>query len=107
MNSQYEKGFREDNQRLFRRFLSMFVDILVHEIGHVFITYLSKGRDVTHTEGEVGRALECLLFGGTIHHFYDGSPSGQVFCKQLIWSIAVQLVSIYADVLLSNVARLF
>lgn len=76
----------------------MTADTLLHEMAHVFITYLSKGQSLTphqvntlptteeETEGEAGRALEVLMFGGTINYFHEpitGTPDDQVRFKYL------------------------
>ena len=65
-------------------FLFMEANSLLHEIGHVFITYLSRGRQNTPAtmkaqmswekypnEGEAGRKLEDIIFGGTIDYVVD------------------------------------
>ena len=87
----------EDSEHQFRIFLFMIAHVVLHEITHLFITYLTQGReltpprvnaqtmlgygDVLRDEGEAGLALEVELFGGTINYFHvpaDGSSEGQV-----------------------------
>ena len=87
----------EDDEHQFRIFLFMIAHVVLHEITHLFITYVTQGReptpprvnaqavlgygDVLQDEGEAGLALEVELFGGTINYFRDpvrGSSEGQV-----------------------------
>ncbi len=66
----------------YEAFLFKHANTLLHEIGHVFITYLSKGGQLTPPtiiaqtsyksnpdKGEAGRKLEALVFGGTIEYW--------------------------------------
>lgn len=91
-------SFDVNRQRLFQAHLFMIINTLVHEIGHVFITYLTEGReettppninalaqDVPGDNGEAGLALECLIFGGTINYFRDpiGGNSDDQVCSQV------------------------
>ena len=70
----------------YEAFLFREVNCLLHEIAHVFITYLSKGRpelatptemkgdlmyDKEPNKGEAGRKLEALAFGGTMEYMVD------------------------------------
>ncbi len=84
----------EESEHLFRVFLFMTAHVLLHELGHVLITYLTKGDEemtpptihalsdnVPGSHGEAGRALECLIYGGTVHYFHEpesGTPDGEV-----------------------------
>ena len=106
MADAYERAVDEDSEdskHRFRAFLFMTADTLLHEMAHVFITYLSKGQSLTprqvntlptteeEIEGEAGRALEGLMFGGTINYFHEpitGTPEDQVRFKFLPWSKA-------------------
>ena len=98
MTAAYDKAVDEDGRHRFRAFLFMPADILLHEMAHVFITYLSKGQSLTpsqvntlptikeETEGEAGRALEVLMFGATINYVHEpitGSQDDQVCFKYL------------------------
>ena len=93
MSTAFAKAFDQNSAHLFRAFLFLTANLLLHEIGHVFVTYLTKGqeltpprinaltRDVTGSNGEAGRALEYLIFDGTINYFKEpniGTPDGQV-----------------------------
>ncbi len=107
MSKAYLKSFREEDQGLFRVFLFLTVNTLLHELGHVFFTYLTKGQkptppdikapntlmvkdpseidnpssDMIIDEGEAGRALEHEIFEGTINYFHEpgrGTPDDQV-----------------------------
>ena len=106
MAAAYEKAVDEDSTHRFRAFLFMTANTLLHEMAHVFITYLSKGQSLTprqvntlpttkeETEGEAGRALEVLMFGGTINYFHEpitGTPDDQVRLKYLPLSKARNL----------------
>ena len=75
-----------------RNYLFMFANILLHELAHVFITYLGKGvvntpkligvlvypGDTTSRVAidgkEAGRCLEHLTFGGRMEFLIDPSP---------------------------------
>ena len=78
-----DKKKHQDNHQAF---LFMGANSLLHELAHLFITYLSKGQAgcgtpatmkarVTHdpypNKGEAGRKLEALLFGGTMEYTVD------------------------------------
>lgn len=84
----------DKGQQIYREFLFMTAHTLLHELAHVFITYLNKGREATppninalsesvlEREGEAGRFLENQIFGGTLHYFHDpinGTPDNQVW----------------------------
>ncbi len=90
--------------RDFHRFIFMFTNVILHEISHVFITFLSKGAPDTDTPihmnapvhgqvvepvGEAGRWLEKNLFQGTIHYFCD--PKNRTLahqvCSRSLWSM--------------------
>ena len=88
----------------FQTFLFMTANVLLQEMGHVFVTYLSRGqpeeprkrikglRGPFATEfDEADRALEDKLFNGRIHYFRDpisGTPDDQVCSKGLPCSMA-------------------
>ncbi len=90
----------EESQHVFRVFLFMTAHVLLHELGHVFMTYLTKGDEemtppqinalsdsVPGSHGEAGRALECLIYGGTIHYFHkpgSRTPEGEVRLDSLL-----------------------
>ena len=74
----------DHENRRFRTFLFMFANVLLHEIGHVLVTFLTKGKTGTpqHVRpqlagysmpgtGEAGRSLETILFGGTQEYYRD------------------------------------
>ena len=83
----------------FQNFLFMTVNVLLQEIGHVYITYLSQGREeeprkrIKGLRGpfatvfdEADRALQDKLFNGKIHYFRDlisGTSDDQVRSKAL------------------------
>ena len=111
----------EVNQQLFRDFLTRIVQALFHELGHVLITYLSKGRELTPShihalnedapgsEGEAGRALEYLVFGGTINYFKDpitGTQRGQA-CSTSTALVHMPAFSVLMLMLYSSVVQLF
>ena len=72
----------ENCQQLSRNLLFMTTHTLFHEICHVFVSYLTKGQESTPpkingptvrfdgNEGEAGRNIEYLVFGGTINWFH-------------------------------------
>lgn len=93
------RGIDENSLQLFRAFLFMTTNTFLHELGHVFITFLSKGQEQTpsqintpsenmpESEGEAGQALEYLIFDGTLEHYHDPSssaPDDQVRFRQLL-----------------------
>ena len=101
------KHFTDENSRhLFRASLFKTITILLHEIGHVFVTYLSKGQELSPRQinapigsvpveigeknsGEAGFTLEYLVFDGTVTFFHEASsktPVDQACFKQLLWS---------------------
>lgn len=68
----------------FRTFNFIFANTFLHEIGHVFVNFLTKGRTGTprrlraevagysaEDRGEAGRHLETIIFGGTLEYFRD------------------------------------
>ena len=74
----------DHEHKRFRSFKFVFANTLLHEIGHVFVTFLTKGRTATPShlqadvagysgehEGEAGRNLETIIFGGTIEYYRD------------------------------------
>lgn len=87
-------GFNDPNsywQRQFRAFLFTLAKSMLHELGHMFITFLGLGE--THTPpsmnmevegdsptvGEAGRHLETLVFGGAMLLFRNPAKGeGQV-----------------------------
>ena len=110
------KGPNDPDTRDFWHFVFMFTNTILHEISHVYITFLSKGaRDADtpihmnapvlaqaeESVGEAGRWLERKLFQGTIHYYRDPDPgketlAHQVCSKWSLWSkitLAFQLVS--------------
>ena len=75
---------RDHENRRFRTFIFMFANVFLHEIGHILVTFLTKGRTGTplHVRpqldgysmpgrGEAGRSLETILFGGTQEFYRD------------------------------------
>ena len=70
--------------RRFRIFNFIFANTFLHEIAHVFVTFLTKGRTGTprrlraevtgysgEDRGEAGRHLETIIFGGTLEYYRD------------------------------------
>ena len=52
------------------------VDTILHELGHVYTTYLGKGvcdspRTPADKRGESGHRLTQLVWGGRMHHLRD------------------------------------
>ena len=81
--------------RDYKGFQFLFAISILHELAHVFITYLTEGKkhtprkqkvydktaDGPNTQGESGCMLEQLVFGGLITNFRDpivGSPDDSV-----------------------------
>lgn len=72
-----------DVKKDYQGFLFMGANIFLHEISHVFLTYLTQGQEATPptmialmagkdvTQGEAGRKLEDVLFGGTVDYARD------------------------------------
>ena len=94
------------DQQDHRAFLFMFANCLLHEISHVFFTYLGKGTEHTppimkanmtdtvddtedKTMGESGRKLELLVFGGAMDILRDakaGTPDDRV-CSDIVATV--------------------
>lgn len=92
-------------------FLFREANSLLHEIGHVFITYLSRGQESAGTpttmkariaweknpnEGEAGRKLEFLVSGGTMEYWVDpdtGTRPDEV-CSHMVALVPDQSVGI-------------
>ena len=77
----------------YRNYVFLLAHTIYHELGHVFITFLSlgesstpeKGRSDDHTfdEGdrpEAGKRVEALVFGGKIYHVYDDALDANQVC---------------------------
>lgn len=77
---------RKKHHENHRNFLFLHANSLFHEIGHLFIAYLSKDQESCATpttmkgplifeknpeKGEAGRKLEALVFGGTMEYMVD------------------------------------
>ena len=87
----------------YRAFLFMFANTILHEIGHIFLTFLTGGTKntppfmknkgkgdigppVDKTRGESGHQLEQLVFGGTMSYPRDpfsGTPDKWV-CSDMV-----------------------
>ena len=74
----------DDENKRFRTFIFMFANTFLHEIAHILVTFLTKGRTGTppritaqvggysgDLRGEAGRNLEIIIFGGTIEYNLD------------------------------------
>lgn len=74
----------DHEHKRFRSFNFIFANTFLHEIGHVFLTFLTKGRTVTpchinaevvgysgEHRGEAGRNLETIILGGTLEYYRD------------------------------------
>lgn len=88
----YDTDLIPDKQ--YRTFLFMTANVFLFEIGHVFITFLTRGREITpahirpHVIGdlygiqsEAGLSLQELLLGGTLSFWKDpeaGTERNQV-----------------------------
>ena len=73
-----------DNKHL-RKFVFIFANAIFHEICHMLVTFLTKGRTNTPPHirpevepesskkniGEAGRYLEEVIFGGTLAYYRD------------------------------------
>ena len=60
----------------YRTIKFQFVVTILHEIGHIFFTYLSEGMDESpphqsRKPGESGFRLEEMVFGGELHFLHD------------------------------------
>lgn len=113
---------RKKHHENYQAFLFLYANSLLHEIGHLFITYLSRGQQSCHTPtnmkvptifdkhpeiGEAGRKLEALVFGGTMEYMVDPDKNFDWYdvCSHIIALVQGQLVEIQADTH-SSAARL-
>lgn len=78
-----------DNKLQYHRFLFLYSGTMLHELAHVYITYLGLGRFhtpeeinegqlkgmVSGTVAEAGCWLEKKLFGGTVNEYRDPDPN--------------------------------
>lgn len=81
----------------YRTFVFLYATTIIHELAHVFVTYLSRGGTITppevnagdakNTEGESGSYLEEQVFGGVVLHPRDpNDDAGQVCPCMHLWS---------------------
>lgn len=89
----------------------MFTVLVMHELGHIFVTYLNKGRSNTPppfygnvagisqgTRGEAGRKLQEMLFGGVVGFYrHPKGNDGQV-CSDKCPLITCWYLSVRTDV---------
>ena len=90
MSSAFRYPASERELDFFRAHLFKVANVLFHEMGHVFLTYLTEGRALTpanindptvgiSTTGEAGRTLEYTMFGGTLNWLrVSGTPNDGV-----------------------------
>ena len=78
-----------------------FIVTIVHEIGHIFVTYLGKGvvdtpQTLTKKPGEPGFRLEELVFGGRLQFFRDKrvGNSDHGVCPSTLASVQGQLFGV-------------
>ena len=80
-------AINKNDHPLFRAFLFKTANGFLHEIGHVFVTFLAKDQDremtppqinaltvsapQTDEPGEAGLFLEYYIFGGTLGYYHD------------------------------------
>ena len=83
--------------KAYRTIQFQFVVTILHEIGHIFFTYLSKGGfdtpPTTPKVGETGFRLEALVFGGQMRFLRDEKreESDHTVCPSTIASVQGQL----------------
>lgn len=79
-----------NNQR-FRTFVFMFAHVFLHELGHMLVTFLTRGEAATPPrirakvrgysdkyKGEAGRNLELILYGGNQEYYFgDADDASQ------------------------------
>ena len=81
-----------DNKQL-RTFNFIFANAIFHELCHLFLTFLTKGRILTPPQfnarvkgyveegrGEAGRYMETMLFGGTLEYYRDRNHGDKQVC---------------------------
>ena len=100
MNAAFEQAQQDGNWEPFEATQFKIINVLFHEMAHVFFTYLNQGRENTPPnidpranmpgiDGEAGRALEIQVFGGIMcwwHQSATGTSKGQVRFASLLWS---------------------
>ncbi len=91
-------GDKEGLLNAYKIFQFEFVVTILHEIGHVFVSYLCKGLDDTppdspSEEGESGFHLEKLVFGGLLRIRRDTRSKDRHYgvCPSTMASIQGQL----------------
>ena len=80
-----------ESQR-YRRFVFFTATVLVHEVGHIFVTYLNQGKFATppkvsgnmYESSEAGGHLECILFGGRVVGLRNRGEDGQQVCPRYV-----------------------
>ena len=79
------------NNQHFRTFVFMFAHVFLHELGHMLVTFLTRGEAATPSriraqvsgysdkyKGEAGRNLELILFGGNLEYYFgDADDASQ------------------------------
>ena len=81
-------------QQRFRAFLFSFATSLMHELGHVFVTFLGSGKKGSPppvyaqasdrsegTKGEAGAYLENKVFGGVVTAMYNPAEGEDQVCS--------------------------
>lgn len=101
------EGFEDPNSdeaKQFRVFLFALAKTFVHELAHVFVTFLGRGKTDTPpdvhilldaTTGEAGWYLEKLIFGGVISVYRNDAEYKEQVCSNLpalVDNIAYELI---------------
>ena len=98
----------DTNGQHFRTFVFMFAHVILHELGHMLVTFLTRGEAVTPPRikaevtgysnkyrGEAGRNLELILFGGNLEYYLgdadDASQASPHSCHSLYVHVYFQV----------------
>ena len=96
VNAEATEDPNSDERKRFRVFLFILAKSFLHELGHMFVTFLGKGDTDTpprmnaqqvgspqNTRGEAGRYLEDLVFGGLVKVMRNPAEDDSQVCAYL------------------------
>lgn len=91
-----DPDYRSDEHADFQRFNYMFAHVILHELAHMFITYIGKGDvetpeamtanvsgDSKYARSEAGHSLEVFLYGGAMTFWRPENNKSEEVCSEL------------------------